>query len=135
MNNELLKIIKKYQESVELLFPRVAEHLNVKLPISNIEWTGIDADQRGETSCGIRYFIHGYGIAMNDGNVKVDFDLGEKGQINGFDAWRLENFVEENNVETELSDGKQIEAAIKEAESNGEVIRSDYILCYLRNDL
>ncbi len=72
---------------------------------------------------------------MNDGKVKVDFDLGEKGQINGFDAWRLESFVEENNIETELSDGKLIEAAIKEAEANGEVIRSKYVLCYLKNDL
>jgi hypothetical protein len=135
MNADLLNLIKKYQESVELLFPRVAKHLNVELPISNREWTGIEADQRGETSCGVRYFIHGYGIAMNDGKVKVDFDLGEKGQINGFDAWRLESFVEENNIETALSDGKLIEAAIKEAESNGEVIRSEYILCYLKNDL
>jgi hypothetical protein len=135
MNKELLNIIEKYQETIELLFPRVAEYLNVKLPITNIEWTGIEADQRGETPCGIRYFIHGYGIDMNDGNIKVDFDLGDKGQINGFDAWRLESFVKDNNIETELRDGKLIEAAIKEAESNGEVIYSDYILYYLNNDL
>jgi hypothetical protein len=134
MNDELLKIIKMYQDSVELLFPRVADHLNVKLPISNIEWTCIEADQRGETPCGIRYFIHGYGIAMDDGNIKVDFDLGEKGQINGFDAWRLESFVEENHIDTKLSGNNLIETAIKEAESNGEVIRSDYILYYLQND-
>ena len=135
MNEKLRKLIKRYQKSVELLFPRVAEHLNVKLPISNTDWTGIEAEQRGETPCGIKYFIHGYGIAMNDGNVKVDFDLGDEGQINGFDAWRLEGFVEENNIETTLSNGKDIEAAIKEAESNGEVIFSGYILYYQKNDL
>ncbi|MBV1909345.1 MAG: hypothetical protein KUG78_08480 [Kangiellaceae bacterium] len=131
MNKDLLKLIDKYNDAVKLLFPRVAEHLAVKLPISNTEWTGIGAEQRGETPCGIKYFIHGYGIAMNDGKVKVDFDLGDSGQINGFDAWRLESFVEENNIKTNLSSGKDIEAAIKLAEADGDVIFSGYILYYL----
>ncbi len=135
MNEELRTLIIQYQKTVEKLFPRVAEYLDVKLPISNNDWTCINADQRGETTCGIKYFIHGYGIAMNDGNTKIDFDLGEKGQLKGFNAWRLEGFVEDNNIETTLDNGKAIEQAIKEAESNGDVIFSGYILYYLKNDL
>ena len=131
MNKELLELINKYNDAVKSLFPRVAEHLGVRLPITNTEWIGVNAEQRGETPCGIKYFIHGYGIAMNEGKIKVDFDLGDSGQINGFDAWRLESFVEENNIKTNLSNGKDIEAAIKLAESGGDVIFSGYILYYL----
>jgi hypothetical protein len=135
MNEELQKIIIKYQETVARLFPRVAEYPNLKLPISNTDWTGINAEQRGETPCGIKYFIHGYGIAMNDGKIKVDFDLGDEGQINGFDAWRLEGFIKDNNIETTIKNGKNIETAIKEAETSGDILFSGYILYYLKNDL
>ena len=135
MNEELRKLIVKYQESIEQLFPAVAAHLNVELPISNTDWTGIDSDQLGTTPCGIKYFIHGYGIAMSDGNIKVEFDLGDEGQINGFDAWRLGSFVADNNINTTLINGKDIERAIKKSETNGEVIFSGYINYYLTNDL
>lgn len=135
MKTELLNIINDYQAAIENLFPRVANHLKVELPITNTEWTCIKAEQRGETPDGIKYFIHGYGIAMNDGKVKVDFDLGNKGQINGFDAWRLADFVDKNSIKTKFGDDKDIEKAIKEAEASGELEYSGYILYYLTNNL
>jgi len=135
MKPELLNIIKDYLTAIENLFPRVANHLKVELPITNTEWTCIKAEQRGETQDGIKYFIHGYGISMNDGKVKVDFDIGDKGQINGFDAWRLSSFVEENNIKTIFSNDKEIEKAIKDAEASGELKYSGYILYYLTKNL
>ena len=72
---------------------------------------------------------------MNDGVVKVDFELGDEGQINGFDAWRLERFVDENNIKTNLSNGNDIKSAIELAESNGEISFSGYILYYLNKDI
>ena len=135
MNQELQNIIIQYQEAVANLFPRVASYLNIQLPISNVDWTGINTEQRGETPDGVKYFIHGYGISMNDGNLKIDFDLGDKGQINGFDAWRFSDFVEKNSIKTSFKDDKEIERAIKQAEKDGELKYSGYILYYLTNDL
>jgi len=137
MNEELYKLIIDYQKAVKTLFPRVAEHLKVKLPITNIEWSGLNKEQREITPCGINYCIHGYGISMDDGNVKVDFDLGSEGRINRFDAWRLAGFVEDKNIKATLANGKNIEEAIKRAESDGEIKYSGYILYfyYVTNDL
>jgi len=132
MNTELLGIIAQYQNAVSNLFPKVAKHLNILLPITNTEWVGVDAEQRGETKDGIKYFMHGYGIDMTDGNIRVDFDLGEKGEINGFDAWRLSKFLEDNNIESSFVDDKEIEKELKEAEESGEIIYSGYILYYLK---
>ena len=132
MNEDLRKLIVQYQEAIRQLFPRVAAHLNVKLPIANSEWVGLNAKQEGETSDGIKYFIHGYGITMNDGKVTVDFDLGDKGQIDGFDAGRLSRFADANRTKTRLKDVKEIDSSIKEAVASGEVMFSGYLLYYLR---
>jgi len=134
MNEDLHNLIVQYQRAVEELFPRVASHLKVQLPVSNVEWTLIRPERRGETPDGIKYFMHGYGIAMDDGNLKVDFDLGENGQINGFDAERLAKFVEKNEIKTPLKNRNAIAAAITEAESTGELSYSGYILYYLDHD-
>ena len=132
MNAELHRIIVQYQDTVKKLFPRVAAHLNVQLPITDRQWAVINAKQRGETPDGIKYFKHGYGIRMYDGNVEVDFDLGDKSQIDGFDAGRLSDFVEMNHIETSLKTWDAIGAAIKEAESAGELIFSGYLLYYIK---
>ena len=131
MNQDLEKVITSYQSVVADLFPRVANFLDVKLPITNRQWTGIKAEQRGITDDGIKYFIHGYGIAMNDGNMAVDFDLGDKGQINGFDSWRLWGFIERNNIETNIKSEDELKNLIKEAEKNKELSYSGYILYYI----
>jgi len=112
MNAELHRIITQYQDTVKKLFPGVAGHLNVQLPITDRECVGINAKQREETPDGIKYFKHGYGIRMYDGNLEVDFDLGDKVQIDGFNAGRLSDFVEINHIETSLKTWEAIEAAI-----------------------
>ena len=131
INDDLYEVIKKYQNSVAELFPKVAKHLQVKLPISNVDWSAIGVKQIGETSCGIKYFIHGYGIAMNNGNLSVDFDIGDNGEIDGVDSWKLAEFIRKNNIKSSFNDGKNIELAMKEAVSSGHMIYSGYLLYYL----
>ena len=135
MNKELLKIISLYQSAIADLFPRLAKHLKIKLPISNIDWANMDTEQRGETPCGIQYFIHGYGVAMKNKNTAVDFDLGNNGQINGVDPFRLWEFINSSKNNTKYQSPKEIEKDIKQAVKNGDMIYSGYILYYLKNDL
>ena len=131
MNPDLEEVITSYQSEIANLFPKVANFLGVKIPITNKQWTGIDVEQRGVTDDGIKYFIHGYGIAMNDGNTIVDFDLGDKGQIDGFDSWRLWGFIEKNNIETSIKSESELKDLINEAEKNKELSYSGYILYYI----
>jgi hypothetical protein len=131
MESELIKVIDLYLAAVAELFPRLASHLKVKLPIRNIDWAFVGGEQRGKTSCGINYFIHGYGVSMQYGETKVDFDLGDKGQIDGVDPWKLWNFLESNRIKTTYDTAKEIEYIVKKEVENGNLSYSGYMLYYL----
>ena len=130
MDRTLDELITKYVDVAAQLFPRVAQHLGASLPITNMEWACLGVPQRGSTPDGINYFKHGYGVAMSSDEYKIDLDLGEKGEINGFDAWRLFNFAEDSKIQTSFGSHEEIESAIQEAEMAGELAYSGYILYY-----
>lgn len=130
MNRDLDELIAKYVDVAAEMFPGVAKHLGASPPISNTEWACLDVPQSGVTFDGTQYFKHGYGIVMKDGNREIDLDLGEKGEINGFDAWRLFDFAERNKIATPFGSHKEIETAMQEAVDSGELAYSGYILYY-----
>lgn len=130
MNRDLNELITRYVDVAAELFSSVAEHLGTTPPIPNMEWASLDVPQRGSTPDGINYFKHGYGVTMTDGKRKIDLDLGENGEINGFDAWRLYDFAERNNIPTSFGSHTELETAIQEAVDSGELTYSGYILYY-----
>jgi hypothetical protein len=131
MNQELERIIGLYQSAVAELFPRLAKHLGTELPITNNEWVQKSYEQRGTTSCGIQYFIHGYGVALKYQTTEIDFDLGAEGQINGIDPWKLWYFLEGSKIKTNFSSSKEVENAIKTEVAQGNMVYSGYMLYYL----
>lgn len=134
MKNELLELIEAYRAKASELIPRLSASLGFKLPITNTEWTGLDIPPQGKTSDGLQYFKHGYGVAIKyDGGV-IDVDFGDRGEYDGFDAWRLFRFAEECKFDTPYQDFREIEADIKDAESGRQLRFSGYILYYLCND-
>ena len=100
MDSELLQIIRQYQADVLELVPKLAQHLEVDLPVTNIEWSISGIENRGTTADGMKYFKHGYGVALQTNQISVDVDFGDEGQINGFDAWRIWTYIEENKINT-----------------------------------
>lgn len=130
MDRALDDLITKYVDVAAQLFPRVAEHLGALIPITNTEWACLGVPQRGSTPDGIDYFKHGYGVAMADGKHKIDLDLGENGEINGFDAWRLFDFAQGSKIQTSFGSHEEVESVIQEAERSGELTYSGYILYY-----
>ena len=130
MNSDLDELITKYVDVAAELFPRVAQHLGASASISNTDWAMLGVPERGITSDGIKYFKHGYGVVITDGKRKIDLDLGDNGEINGFDAWRLFDFAESNKIPTSFGSHKEIETSIKEAVVSGELTHSGYILYY-----
>ena len=129
MERMLDELITKYVDVAAQLFPRVAEYLGLELPITREEWASLGVPQRGETSDGIEYFKHGYGVALKGGKYKIDLDLGKNGEINGFDAWRLFDFAEGNVLQVPFGSHREIESALKDAEISGDLICS-YSLYY-----
>jgi hypothetical protein len=121
MDTALKELISRYVTLARNLFPEVADYIGVELPISNIDWTCLSIEQRGETLGGVRYFKHGYGIAMNDGSQSIDLDIGPEGEFDGFDAWRLYQFAESNDIVIPYSDHKSLETAMTRAVNAGEL--------------
>lgn len=42
----------------------------------------------------IRYSFHGIGCTIESGDEVIDFDFGPSGLVDGFDLWRLRQFLE-----------------------------------------
>jgi len=50
----------------------------------------------GRLSDGTDFFFHGVGCRFElPSNLTVDFDYGPEGRYDGFDLWRIKNFVDE----------------------------------------
>lgn len=72
---------------------------------------------------------HGIGIEVELGNIKIDFDFGDNGEINGFDSWRLLNFVTENEIKTSLNTEQKINIAIEQAIDKGYIYKPNSVSC------
>lgn len=74
---------------------KLLEEAGIVRPDSNTAWASSDIPQTGVLANGVKYFKHGYGCAVHLKGGSVDFDFGEKGEITGFDIWRLIGFAGE----------------------------------------
>jgi hypothetical protein len=130
MDETLDKLITAYTRAATCLFPKVADHLAVSLPITNIEWACLGVPLIGQTADGIKYRKHGYGVDMDNGTCQIDIDLGDQGQFDGFDAWRLFAFAEENGIATTFNSYKDIAVALDHAMESGKLNYSEHGLYY-----
>ena len=96
-----------------------------------MEWACLDIPQQGELSGGVKYFKHGYGCAVHLPSGTVDFDFGEQGQITGFDAWRLIGFAAGGLGAYGFSSEQDIKNDFQASVEAGEIVSSNFILCYL----
>jgi hypothetical protein len=81
------------------------------------------------------YSFHGTGCSVDDGTTSVEFEFGEGGRVDGFDAWRLHLFSQNfpnkyQGVESLLA----IESGLKTLIDLGEVVCAKTLpnrsLCY-----
>lgn len=64
-------------------------------------------------------------MEINIGGKKIDFDFGKNGECNGFDAWRLLEFVIKNKIETPFNSEERIKSEIKNTEVTGEIVKGN----------
>jgi len=108
------------------------EAVGIPRPASTKDWVGYDVPGSGSLPDGGEYNIHGYGCAVNSPAVRVDFDFGADGQIDGFDCWRLLRFAG-NKLEKQygIADESELRSIFDNACNSGELADSGYILWYL----
>jgi hypothetical protein len=130
MDSRLARLIGDYQKRVsEAVAMLVA--VGIPRPSSNLAWAVSDVPGKGTLAGGFTYYKHGYGCAVHGPVWGVDFDFGDEGQIDGFDAWRLYDFAQRRPTEYGFNSEKEIEGAVKDAERLSELKYSGYILFYV----
>jgi hypothetical protein len=71
------------------------------------------------------YSFHGVGCRVESERMEVDFDFGEGGRADGFDAWRLYLFADNYQDEfPELTSSEAVQAGLDALADAGELVRS-----------
>ena len=130
MDSRLLTLTTDYQAAVCRAVELLVES-GIERPTSNTSWAGLDIPQRGELNDQIRYYKHGYGCAVHFPNGAVDFDFGQNGEIDRFDAWRLLGFAGAGLRGYGFSSEEELKSVFNAAVQSGALRFSGYLLYYL----
>lgn len=130
MNPGLAKLVTDYQRAVHQAVA-LLEQSAIARPASNREWAFLDIPHRGTLKDGVHYFKHGYGCAVHLPDGTVDFDFGAKGEIDGFDFWRLAGFAEAKLPDYGFADEDALKECFNQEVEAGTLRYSGYILYYL----
>ncbi|WP_407667150.1 DUF6896 domain-containing protein [Myxococcus qinghaiensis] len=90
----VIELIHQYLQMVQHLSQRLTESFGVSELLSGRREKTIP--RAGTTDSGLEYRFHGNGCWISDGARQVDFDWMPDGRIDGFDAWRLHRFSDDN---------------------------------------
>jgi hypothetical protein len=130
MDNRLAKLIRDYQRRVADAVA-IMESAGISRPKSNLDWTVRKDPGRITLSSGFSFYKHGFGCSVDGPEWGVDFDFGDQGQIDGFDAWRLYDFARRRLSHYGFTSEEDIGSAVRQAADADELSFSGYILYYL----
>lgn len=134
MDQRLLTLINDYFGAVSSVV-QLLEQSGIARPSSNTDWACSAIPQMGVLVGEVKYFKHGYGCTVHLKGGAVDFDFGAKGEINGFDAWRLASFSEGRLARYGFMSKKELDACFDAEVAAGALVYSGYILYYLNLQL
>jgi len=136
MHHVLADMIARFRDAqdraVGVLVGVLADTLGIRVPTSNREWVTICAEcglYNTRRVNGIEVYAHGFGIELVLDGVTIDFDWGDAGEPDGFDAWRLWNFIRVNELPVACDSYAQVRSWLEEAAASGELTR-DQLLYY-----
>ncbi|WP_420321036.1 DUF6896 domain-containing protein [Flagellimonas sp.] len=95
-------------------------------------WSSMHHNKLQSFKDDFKLFPHGYGLTFSNNEFWIDFDFGEDGEINGFDAKRLWVFIEKNNIETNFLSSHEIQEIIKLETKKGKLVFSGDTNYYIK---
>jgi len=79
-----------------------------------------------DPSRSVRYSFHGVGCTVESGKEVLNFDFGPQGRLDGFDLWRLRQFLESRVKRyPDLKTVGEQQRAFNKLKDLGEIVRSD----------
>ena len=121
MKPELRDLIDAYlravRESVALL-----QDAGVFVAGPEGEWPLV-GPRTGSLGADSSYQMHGIGCTVHVNGIATDFDLGRRGETDGFDAWRLFRFIADHGFGCSYRSHRVLDADLQIAASAGEIVR------------
>jgi len=130
MHPDFQSLISGFLATVARRFAQLQREAGVAVPASSTAWA-TNGLKKGTLSDGAVYSKHGVGCLIEAPEGGVDFDFGDHGEIDGFDAWRLLQFAEFSNGQHAFTDKKKVQALLDSAMTAGEIEKRGS-LYYLR---
>lgn len=127
MDRELSEIIDRFNMVQEEAVRILESVFECPRPISAMDFTTRckqEIRNKNYQCGGYKIRPHGIGMEIKINGTNIDFDFGHEGEINGFDSWRLYNFVNQNKIKSSLNTEEKIQAAIDSARSSGFIYKS-----------
>ncbi|MFT5594287.1 MAG: hypothetical protein ACI8SR_002676 [Oceanicoccus sp.] len=128
MDFELERIIGLFNIAQEKAVEILESKFECKRPVSSTDFIQRCVPAIREVDyvrSGYKIRPHGIGMKINVDGIIIDFDFGMNGEFNGFDAWRLSEFVRWNKIKSSIKSEKEFEAVLNEAIQNKEIVKSN----------
>jgi len=130
MDKKLKRVISEYQASVRSAV-ELMHRSGIPLPITARDWERTKIPYEGKLDGGVSYRKHGIGCQVDLPTGSVDFDFGGVGEINGFDLWRLTEFVDGETAKYGFESEGAIKRGFEAAVKSGELVLRENSLFYL----
>ncbi|UGQ47309.1 DUF6896 domain-containing protein [Massilia endophytica] len=130
MDERLRYLIDEYQSAVKFA-TSLMYRSGINMPQSDYAWAHMDIAPSGTLDVGVQYHKHGAGCMVELQSGTVDFDFGANGEIDGFDLWKLTQFVAHSDIDYGFESETEIEHAYNAALQSGEMLGSHRSLHYL----
>lgn len=125
MKPRLRERIGSYQARVRWALS-LLDACGIPRPKTAHDWCRTKIPEGTRLGDGVSYYKHGYGIAVRDAAGEVDFDFGSRGEVEGADAWRLQQFAAPQLERFGYVSEDEIKADFDEAVAAGELVYSGY---------
>lgn len=130
MDMRLARLISDFQSSV-VSAVALMHRSGLPLPHSAQGWSEADVPSSGILEGNIRYYKHGYGCEVELDTGTVDFDFGRKGEVDGFDEWRLGEYAAEKLDTYGFGSVRELYGSFETEVALNTLVRQGYGLYYI----
>lgn len=118
-NKQILNLIKDYQNDVKLFMKLFNEKYARKDIIR--AWHDGDIPQNGKVTDTIEYELHGIGCCVFFPDREIDFDFGPNLRTDGFDLWRLKQYIKQNTNPGKYPTNDELEVSFNQLAECGAI--------------
>jgi len=130
MNPKLKTVIDDYLDAVKQGMALFVEKVGDTPPL--VAWKEKQIPQKGNLSKEVEYQFHGIGCLLIFSDYEVDFDFGPDDRFDGFDLWRLGQYVSSRlDKYPDYQDEDRLEHDFDQAIKGGEISKLDHPYCRL----